>query len=109
MAWRPPSIGELDTPVEFLDGQGTDRLDGGQDVTPLVIGTDWAKVEATGGSEAVQMDAPTMTLTWQVTIRRREDLLPSMSVRWDGLARAIAAIVPVGRLWLILQCTEAIR
>lgn len=74
--------------------------------TPQTYAQVWASVVYLSGSEAFRAQQVNASVNVRVTIRYREDVLPSHRVLYKGKLLEIKAVIPdeVGRDLVVLEC-----
>jgi len=103
-----PSSGDLnrrvtlEQPTTVADGMG------GSNTTYTALATVWAKVSPKAGSEKLHGDQLTPTITYDVTIRYRNDVDASMRLSYEGRKLRINGVIDNGEQhrFLALSCDE---
>ncbi len=100
-------IGELSERVTLKrmlrgvpDGQGGYEPD-----TETTIATVWGKVEALSSSMRREADSKREERTHEITIRYRQGIAINDKAVVGSVDYRIVGIVPIGRRWLVLECS----
>lgn len=104
---KPPSIGELTERVAIkrisrgtADGQGGYAAD--SEATQITV---WAKVFVVGSTVQKEAGSKREARTHDVTIRYSTVPLINDKVTWGTVDLRVVGIVPIGRDWVILECS----
>jgi SPP1 family predicted phage head-tail adaptor len=108
-----PRIGELRERITIQQPVVTTDTQGGHPATWNVVATVYAKVRPFLPRVAEQLSAGAVTaiVHYEITIRYRAAIVPTMRVAWDGKLLRVHGVQNVDALdqWLVLECSEVDR
>lgn len=97
-------IGELRHRLILEQVEREDDLCGGATETWVAIGEVWSAVRATSGDERTAADQLSGTITHEIWIRRRPDVLPAMRFRSAARVFEIRAVLDDWQRGRLLKC-----
>ena len=104
---RPPRIGALRDRLTLESASRVDDGGGGATVAWVAVAEVWADVQPISGEERLRHDAVTASLTHQVWLRHRSDVVPAMRFRAGTRILDIVAVLDCGpRQHLQCLCEE---
>lgn len=103
--------GKLDRRITILNPIGETENEMEEIVLGLEeVATVWASVEALRGREYLEAQKIRAEVTYRVIIRYRNDIKPTMRIKFDNRELEIQSVIEIGRKkYLELMCIEKVK